>query len=126
MKDRCPSAKPIAKAKLEGFRFVYDGYAEKWKGPVANVIQSSGSTVWGGLYKIDPSCLNRLDRFEGYPTRYNRKTVEVIGQGCRKYRAWIYYRTGESPGQPQEEYQRVVIRGAADYNLEEDYIKTNL
>jgi gamma-glutamylcyclotransferase (GGCT)/AIG2-like uncharacterized protein YtfP len=126
MKDRCPSANPIAKVKLKGFQFLYDGFSKARKGPVANVIQSPGSTVWGGLYEIDPACLKSLDRFEGYPKRYTRKTVEVHDHLGRTSRAWMYFRTGERPGHPSNDYQRVVIQGAQDWNLPEVYIKTHL
>ncbi len=51
MNCRCPENKFIERAFLDNYRFVYDGYSNKWEGAVANILESVDSIVWGGLYK---------------------------------------------------------------------------
>lgn len=123
MKQRCPSAEFISRAKLVGYRFVYDGYSPKRNGSVANVIKSDKKdVVWGGLYKIDPVCRQSLDCQENYPNSYQRKNVKVIDDDNNEYEAFIYLRKPKKEGKPSHEYRKIVLEGAKDCGLPQDYI----
>ena len=126
MKKRCPSSNFVRKVYLEGYRFVYDGYSCTWKGTVANVIESSGGIVRGGLFEISDDNLSALDCYEGYPNSYDRKEIEVKDEEGDTYKAWIYFRTGKVISKPCEHYHKIVIQGAKDCNLPEQYIRNNL
>ena len=41
------------------------------------MLQRPGSLVWGVLWELDISHSETLDRQEGLPTVYNKKTVDV-------------------------------------------------
>lgn len=125
MKERCSgsSFRVIGRAKLEGYRFVYDGYSTYRKGAVANIIKKEGSIVWGGLYEIDENCLKSLDSYEGYPTFYKRKIILVKDDEGKEYEAWVYLRNPKEIGKPSEDYKKTILEGAKQCNLPDEYIR---
>lgn len=126
MEERCgkDGFKFIGRAYLEGYSFVYDGYSNSRNGAVANIVKSDNKNekVWGGLFEINQECLNKLDTYEGYPHSYNRKEIKVIDDFNNEYKAWIYLRDSKERGEPSENYRNIVIQGAKDCGLPEDYI----
>ncbi len=66
MKRRCPSSKLISKGSLSGYRLTFNRYSSGWGGGVADVIQDQSSEVWGLVFKLSDTDLERLDRYEGY------------------------------------------------------------
>lgn len=77
MASRVPGSRVISPAWLAGHEFLFSGYSRTWNGSVANVRKKKGSKVFGVVYALPLGGLDRLDRFEGYPTSYSRKTVNV-------------------------------------------------
>ena len=61
----------------------------------ANVEENTGDTTYGCLWEIDRAQLQRLDRMEGYPTMYDRKTYPVYVDG-KKYEAEVFVMTPET------------------------------
>jgi len=123
METRCPTAKYLKKAYLQGYRFVYDGYSSIRGDAVANIVGEKCSIVWGGLYELDKECLNSLDNFEGYPDCYTRKILSVKDDDGNEYEAWVYLREPKKIGQPSQPYRNTVYEGARNCSLPEDYIK---
>lgn len=128
MEERCGKENftLIGRAKLQGYRFVYDGYSKSRNGAVANILKDERCNVEGVLYKINLKALDMLDRYEGYPRTYQRKEVLVHRNNGKQYRAWVYYRTEQQPGRPSTEYRQVVIQGAHENGLSDDYIRRYL
>lgn len=127
MRKRCPDSEFLGRALLTGYTFVYDGFSSKRKGAIANIVQAGpNSETWGGLFEISIEDLSRLDKYEGYPVSYNRKKVMVKDERGRSREATAYYRTGNIPGKSAREYRNVVIQGAGDCGLPEQYITENL
>jgi gamma-glutamylcyclotransferase len=126
MKRWCPASRFFKTVLLDGFRFVYDGFSVPWDGAVGNVIKAKGEGVWGALYEITESNRLTLDAFEGYPRAYDRRDVEVKDQDGNVYRAMTYFRTGRALGKPHPDYEKVVLDGAKECALPEDYVDRNL
>ena len=126
MNCRCRDSKFIKKVYLDNYTFVYDGYSNEWKGAVANILKSADNIVWGGLYEISKSDLENLDRYEGFPDSYDRKKLEVKDSQGNNYKAITYFRTGEKIGIPSNKYKKIIIDGAKDCNLPDNYVKKNL
>jgi gamma-glutamylcyclotransferase (GGCT)/AIG2-like uncharacterized protein YtfP len=122
MKERCPDSKFVGRAYILGYKFVYDGYSKSRNCAVANIVEVDNSIVLGGLYKISEKDLKSLDRFEGYPSSYNRKIIKVILDNKREVDGYTYFRVGEPLGLPTDEYRDLIKKGAYDCNLPEDYI----
>lgn len=80
----------------------------------------------GGLWEIGDEDLRRLDRYEGYPFSYDRKDVVVKDDTGREYHALVYFRKHRNPGTPSDYYRSIVIEGAIDCGLPEDYIEEKL
>ena len=120
--ERCPAARFLGTACLEGFRFVYDGYSVPWDGAVANILRSEAERLWGALYEITESDRVALDGFEGYPQSYDRRDVEVTNAAGQVRRAMTYYRTGRAVGQPHPDYEKAVLAGARERGLPDEYI----
>lgn len=126
MKRWCPGSRFLTAACLEGYRFVYDGFSPLWDGAVGNIVGSPSETVWGAVFEITERDRLTLDAFEGYPKAYDRREVEVKDASGRVYQAMTYCRAGRAPGKPHPDYERVVLDGARDCGLPEDYIERTL
>jgi gamma-glutamylcyclotransferase len=122
MKERCPGARFLKVVLLRGYRFVYDGYSVPRQGSTANIVKSETESVRGGLFEITEKDRLDLDAHEGYPKAYDRKDVEVVDAEGNVYRAVTYFRTGRTPAKPHPDYEKVVLEGARDCRLPEDYI----
>lgn len=122
MQQRCPSSKFIKHAILCGYRFVFDGYSRKWNGSVANVIESPDEVVWGGIFEINKDNLAALDCYEGYPESYDRKLATVRDGEGNEIEAILYCRAPKKIGRPASDYLNIIIEGANDCGLPEEYI----
>lgn len=79
MRSRVPGSELIGPGWLAKHEFVFSGYSETWGGAVANVKSSrkKGAAVAGVVWALPPGGLGLLDRYEGYPRAYQRKTARV-------------------------------------------------
>lgn len=126
MNERCPGGHVFLKrAFLRGYRFVYDGYSNYRKGAVANIVETreENDIVWGALFEINSECLSKLDSYEGYPYFYDRKEVIVQDDEGNQYRTIVYLRTGKDESNPSESYKNIIIRGAKDCGIPDEYIE---
>ncbi len=121
MKRWCPASRFIKSAILQRFRFVYDGFSVTWDGAVGNIVKSETESVWGALYEITERDRLTLDAFEEYPRSYEHREVEVKDRAGEGYRAMTYFRTGRALGKPHPDYEKIVIDGAKECGVPEDY-----
>lgn len=122
MKERCPGGRFLKPAALEGHRFVYDGYSVDRQGSTANIVPSPIESVRGALFEITERDKLALDAHEGYPKAYDRKEFDVRDAEGNVHRAMAYFRTGRAIGKPHPDYEKVVLEGARDCRLPEDYV----
>jgi gamma-glutamylcyclotransferase (GGCT)/AIG2-like uncharacterized protein YtfP len=122
MKDRCPCARFLKRGFIKGYKFVYDGYSGIRRGAVANIIPSENSILWGAVFEITKECLSQLDDFEGYPNAYARQEFEVWDDNSEPCNAIAYLRVGRTIAKPNEDYEQIILRGAKDCNLPEEYV----
>jgi gamma-glutamylcyclotransferase (GGCT)/AIG2-like uncharacterized protein YtfP len=97
----------VGVAKLPNFRYEMLEYAD--------VVPTPGSVVYGCLWKVDRRIIANLDRVEGYPTLYDRKTVPAYVNG-EKYAAELYTMTPATREElagtmPKQSYVNKIIRG---------------
>lgn len=122
IKEKIPQIRFLKRAYLQDYKFVYDGTGDTLKRKsFANVIEKKGCRVWGALYEVDEKEQSLLDEVEGYPF-YEKKIVEVKDDSGNTYKALIYCRKFKSPATPTREYRKVIIQGAKECKLPEDYI----
>jgi gamma-glutamylcyclotransferase (GGCT)/AIG2-like uncharacterized protein YtfP len=126
MKRWCPGSRFLKTVFLERQRFVYDGYSVTWDGSVGNLVGADREHVWGALFEITQKDQLSLDAFEGYPRTYDRKEVDVKDTEGNVYRAMTYARAGRAAGKPHPDYEKVVLDGAKDCHLPEEYVNRYL
>jgi gamma-glutamylcyclotransferase len=112
MRARCPSAHAAGPARLEGHALAFGGFSARWGGAVASVVRARGRAVEGLLYALTVADLEALDRFEGAPWVYERRTRVVTGEGGARRRAFVYALrpAAAEPGAPAPRYLEVVVR----------------
>lgn len=122
MQRWCPASRFVKAVLLGGYRFVYDGFSVTWDGAVGNIVKSETEKVWGALYEITERDRLTLDAFEGYPRSYEHVEIEVRDRDGNVSQAMTYLRTGRALGKPHPDYERIVIDGAKECGVPEEYI----
>ena len=118
MLERCPDSKPMFIATLPNYKLVFVGWSRQWRGGVISIKSFRGERVRGAIYEISEQCLQRLDRFEGHPTNYNRSKVTVFDEDSEPIEAITYIKAGQfEETQPSKEYLAVIQQGYRDWRL---------
>lgn len=111
MEYRCPNATVVGPVTLHNYRLTFNGRYRS--GGVANIRRRNGAEVRGLLWEITPECERNLDRYEGYPHLYEKKTVTVETEDGQKIKAMVYVMTKghEAPAIPSGHYFRGIVEG---------------
>jgi cation transport regulator ChaC len=108
-------------ALLRGYRFAFT--VRSTDGRIyANVMASPDDVVHGVLYRCGEAGMQVLDRYEA---GYERRQVTVTDQTGREYEATVYVglaRCTVEPGQPTARYREIVLQGAREFGLPEEYV----
>lgn len=117
MAYRCPTAKPIGNAKLEGYQLLFRGGQ---RNAVATIEKSKGFGVPVLLWEITPSDEAALDRYEAFPHLYGKKMMKVtFGEKLQKVMVYTM-NEGRALGSPSQYYYDVIKHGyrSAGFDLE--------
>lgn len=114
---RCADCSPVEKAVLHDYRLTFRG---NWRGAgVADVIPSPGDQVEGGLFRVSQEDLEALDRYEGYPTLYDRFDIEVELADGQLVPAFVYRMLDQyEPAAPSDYYFQVIRTGYVLWDLD--------
>jgi len=120
MSKRVPSANAVGRAKILNKRLVCNKKSKYGSGK-ANLTDSPGDVVWGVLYEITDADLRKLDRFEG---DYRRVAVEVLNEQEHPIVVQTYV-SGKLTTEPipYDWYKALIVEGAREHRLPEDYLK---
>ena len=120
----CAEHRFVGPARLDGFRLLFLRRSVRWKAGAADVVPDDGAATWGALYELSAADLDALDRKE-FATQggYQRRTVEVEANGER-HTAVTYEVMEKAPHElaPKQEYVDLLVRGATERGLPEDWI----
>ena len=75
---RCPMAKQIGIGIIANYRIDFTRKSTTRNCGVADIVESPGDVVWGIIYSITEEDLKSLDRYEGYPHYYTKKTKKCF------------------------------------------------
>lgn len=115
MSHRCPDATLVGTASLLDWRLTFRGCAD--------VEPFDGEVVHGALWLVSASDLVALDRYEGYPTLYNRGFVDVETK-TGTVQALTYWMTqSERVSLPSLGYFEVCSDGYVDCGLDVAQLK---
>jgi len=118
------SARP---ARLPDHELGFFGYSGRWDGAMETVTPAPGVEVWGALYEIGFSALERLDdwqgaRFDGAGP-YFHVPVTVLDEDGADYFALCYRKDlCGAPTPPSAPYLRHIVQGARARGLPEGYV----
>ena len=109
MAYRCPSAVPMGKAILPGYRLEFKSFA--------TIVPSPKEQVEGVLWTITDTDESALDVLEGYPEFYDKKNVSVIHDEMN-YIAMTYIMGPREQGYaPSDGYYSMVSEGYQTFGL---------
>ena len=116
MAHRCPKAKIIGSGILQDYKLTFRG---RYKG-VANIEPCRGRYIPIVLWEITDECESALDVYEGYPSLYIKKEVEVIVDD-KLVKTMVYIMAKQYTDMvaaPTEYYFNVIVRGYSDNALD--------
>ena len=115
MKDRCPNAIDLGLATLPGYELFYTGFSDRWNGAVASIRPNESNTLYGRLWEFNDEDLKTMDKFEGYPTNYDRHSMQITHNETPA-NAQIYIKEGEN-AIPSFKYTDVIRSGYNQLNI---------
>ena len=129
MKRRCPESRLISKGSLSGHSLTFNRFSNGWGGGVADVIQDQDSKVWGLVFEISDSDLERLDRYEGYhkdqTSMYERWKAVIDTPNGQISDVWVDTVVEKQKFvQPTLEYLQIIKDAAVRWNFPKDYQQT--
>lgn len=108
MAQRCPTAKVVSASEVKDHALLFRGGRH---GAVATIEPLEGSSVPVLLWEITPRDELALDRYEGYPSLYEKQTLDLEVDG-RRVSAMVYVMTpGHRLGYPAAYYYDVIREG---------------
>lgn len=110
-------------ARLEGYRLIFSQAGVPIIEPCfASIEAAPGEAVYGVVHNLAVDTAEHLDQFEG-PT-YQRIAVSVEGSNNGLINAWTYRARHPIAGLlPSRRYLNLIINGAREFALPEDYIR---
>jgi gamma-glutamylcyclotransferase (GGCT)/AIG2-like uncharacterized protein YtfP len=123
MARRCPDSTPYhgwespsdSRALLMNHELVFNRYAD--------VRPRPGAGVELAIWEVTNEDLADLDAFEGYPSFYGRKQVQVRLAGGRPLSVWIYYmQDNQSLAAPSTGYVSMLREGYRDFSMDSGQI----
>jgi gamma-glutamylcyclotransferase (GGCT)/AIG2-like uncharacterized protein YtfP len=118
MAHRCPGARKVGIALLNGYRFIINSRG------VASVVPDKEHIVKGVVWEISPNDMESLDLYEGVASGLYRKVYMqvVLSETIESELALVYIAKDEVPGKSREGYLDSIISAAKDHGLDEEYI----
>ena len=132
MRFRCPTALVVGKSVIKDYRLLFKGSKT---GSYLTIEKAKGYEVPVAVWKVDEACEESLDRYEGYPSFYYKKEIEIdfksIKKGLPRHsKAFVYIMHEERElGIPSRGYVEVCLEGYRTFGfnpilIEEAIIKS--
>ncbi len=118
---RCPNARPVGTAQLEGWRLVFRGSGS---GNYLTIEPVPGCTVPVAVWAVTKADEAALDRYEGYPVFYRKETLAITCTGLktaqeRQVEAFVYLMNdGHLAGLPTTRYMDTCEVGYRDFGFD--------
>ena len=125
MKRRCPGAKILGTAMLDGWQLLFKGSKT---GSYLTIEEKEGSSVPVAIWEITPEDEKALDRYEGYPVFYYKRELLVKYKGYftgrqHSHIAMVYIMHEERPlGLPTFSYLSVCEDGYHVFRFDPSYL----
>lgn len=108
MAQRCPTAKVVGTSEIKDYALLFRGLGGN---AVATIEPKEGSKVPVMLWEITPKDELSLDRYEGYPSFYEKEIMDLELDG-HSVSAMVYVMTpGHRLGYPSDFYYKTIADG---------------
>ncbi|MGF1617416.1 MAG: gamma-glutamylcyclotransferase family protein [Acidimicrobiia bacterium] len=114
--ETAPGARFLFSAHFPDTRLVF---VANGAGPVASLVESPGSTVWGGVFEVPRAEVNNLVHIEAEEGRAPKWEMKAVDRAGNKHDCLTFVAdpAGAEPEKPSAEYLGTMIRGARHWNL---------
>lgn len=125
MRFRCPSARIIGTAEIPDYQLLFKGSKT---GSYLTIEQKENSSVPVGVWEVSADDELRLDRYEGFPSFYYKKELQLPIKGIksgiiRERNCFVYIMHEERPiGIPSMSYFTVCCQGYDDFGFDPKYL----
>ncbi|MBD64818.1 MAG: 5-oxoprolinase [Halobacteriovoraceae bacterium] len=124
IKKRCPSAKIIARGKVQDHEVRYTRYSPIRKGGVADMSYAPGKYVLGLIVSINEQDLKVLDKIECSDNGYQRIEIDIEDDNGKTYHCYAYDVIDKEPDiAPTKVYEWLVYSGAYYLNAPSKYLE---
>jgi gamma-glutamylcyclotransferase (GGCT)/AIG2-like uncharacterized protein YtfP len=133
MKERCPSAEFVCRAKLASHRLAFTRMSVHRRCGVADILRDEAKDVWGVVYELSENDLENLDKDEDFrpgrpydQSEYSRENCCVCRDGDVKRPLLVSLYRGHpqpNPPLPNCDYKNLIVAGAKHWELPADYIR---
>lgn len=126
MRMRCPSARVIGTSEIKDYRLLFKGSKT---GSYLTIESKEGGRVPVVAWSVTAEDEAALDRYEGFPTFYYKKEMELPIKGIRsgrvrKRRCFVYIMHEDRPlGLPSNQYLRTCRDGYRSFGFDEKFLK---
>lgn len=125
MRYRCPNARVVGTALLKDYQLFFKGSKT---GSYLTIETKVGSVVPVGVWSVNEADIKSLDRYEGYPSFYYKKEIEVEVRGVKTgkvyhKKAFVYIMHEDRQlGIPSKEYFDTCLVGYLDFGFNRSYL----
>lgn len=123
--ERTPSARAVSSGKLVGYTLKWNKRSKDGSGK-CNATETGRpvDVVWGVAFELDVTDKMKIDELEGLGRGYGERTAKIVTENGL-IRAELYYATSiDLTVRPYDWYKDLVIAGAREHGLPEEYIET--
>lgn len=121
---RCPSTQALGMATLADYEMTFDKLGLDGSAK-CGIYPAEGETVYGALFRIHQDDLPALDAAEGQGVAYQSEWVEVTDSQGKTQKVLTYIPLSRDAGLvPKCWYKEHVLRGAKEFSLPEELIKS--
>ena len=125
MRFRCPTARIVGTAEIEDYELLFKGSRS---GSYLTIEPKKGSKVPVAVWSVEEEDEISLDRYEGFPTFYYKKEMEIVVKGIKTGRerlkkAFVYIMHEERQlGIPSWHYVETCIEGYSTFGFDESLL----
>ena len=126
MRMRCPGARIIGTSVIEGYRLLFKGSRT---GSYLTIEPQEGARVPVAAWEVSAENEVVLDRYEGFPTFYYKKEMELPLKGIktgkvRRRRVFVYIMHEDRPlGLPSRSYMETCRQGYRSFGFDEAFLE---
>ncbi|XP_075251302.1 gamma-glutamylcyclotransferase-like [Convolutriloba macropyga] len=121
----------VSIGKINGWRLAFGdiGSDPYWKGASATIKRQDTSTVYGAVWRIPASDLETLDLQEGvnlgiYDRVKSPDDIQILDPNNQPIDCYTYIMNEDADSlRPSPQYKHVIVSGAQQVGLPEDYIQ---